>query len=100
MKVAIFVTAAAASYTANCMLGVAVATRALDTRTVHWIHHTLYVCTVAVTGASILAGARMLLPAIVPLSVIPFVGAGTPRHPIVALAAAPFFIAAFVRAWR
>lgn len=41
-----------------------------------------------------------LLPAFVPLALIPALGTHNRRHMVVALSAAPFFVAGLVRAWR
>jgi hypothetical protein len=97
--------AASLSYVANCLLGTAVATRTGDTTDARWTHHALYtatcVLTVSAAGALLLSPASsgrragwLLLPALVPLAVIPFLGsvaARRRRHTFVALAAAPFF---------
>ena len=102
-------TAATVSYAANCALGASVALRLVDTRDVRWVHHALYLATFSLAvGAmsSALWGsprrtsreaAALLAPAAVPLTLIPYAGTHTRRHPLVALAAAPFFIAALVR---
>jgi hypothetical protein len=103
----LLVTAATASYLANCALGLAAASRRFDTRRIHWLHHALF----ASTGTSTLlatgsllrhrnSAGRRLLPALVPLSIIPFVDARRRGHVMLALAAAPFFAAGAVRAWR
>jgi hypothetical protein len=39
----------------------------------------------------------MLAPAAVPLALIPYAGTRSRRHPLVALTAAPFFVAALLR---
>jgi hypothetical protein len=97
--------AASLGYVANCLLGTAVATRTIDTTDGRWMHHALYtvtsVLTVFAAAALLLSPAPigrragwLLLPALVPLGVIPFLGsvAGRRRrHTVVALAAAPFF---------
>lgn len=100
MNPASLFTAATASYAANCALGTAVACGVVDTRDYRWVHHALYVSTLVLAGAaasSLLwsrsAAGWLLLPAAVPLAVIPRLGARLPRHPAVALAAAPFFVA-------
>lgn len=100
-------TAAAASYAANCALGAGVALGLLDTRGAHWVHHALYTSTVvlAASAASSLLwsrsrAGRALLPALVPLALIPALGTHNRRHLVVALSAAPFFVAGLVRAWR
>jgi hypothetical protein len=107
MNPAILFTAAATSYAANCALGAAVATGALHTRSFHWVHHALYICTATLAGAATSSllwspsrAGWALLPAAVPLTLIPRVSARTPRHLQVALSAAPFFAAGLVRAWR
>ncbi|MCU1638103.1 MAG: hypothetical protein JWL94_750 [Microbacteriaceae bacterium] len=107
MNPAIFFSAATASYAANCVLGIGVATGRVHTGRARWLHHALYVCTAslaAVAASSLVwsssrAGWR-LLPAAVPLAVIPHAGSGSPRHILVALAAAPFFVASLIKAWR
>lgn len=99
--------AAAASYAANVGLGLAAATRVLDTSRVRWVHHALYVTTSVSAGAacsslvwsSSRAGWR-LLPAAVPLAAIPYISARSRRHPLIALSAAPFFAAGLARALR
>ena len=105
-------TAAAASYAVNCALGTSVALRLVDTRDVRWVHHALYIATCVLAGAAAStamwgrprstarAAAIVLSPAAVPLSAIPYVGTHTRRHPLVALAAAPFVVAAAIRSRR
>lgn len=105
--------AAAIAYTANAGLGTAVATRVVDTRDFRWVHHALYIATCATTaaaaagalfwakprGASRRAG-LVLLPSAVPLAAIPYLGTHSARHPLVALAAAPFILAGLVCSLR
>ena len=107
MNPAILFTAAATSYAANCALGAAVATGVLHTKSFHWVHHALYVCTSTLAGAAasslLWSSSRAgwaLLPAAVPLVLIPRVSARSRGHVAVALSAAPFFAAALVEAWR
>jgi predicted metal-binding membrane protein len=107
MKPALLFTAAAASYAANCALGAAVATRVLDTTHFHWLHHGLYIATSTLAAAAVSSlvwstsrAGWFLLPAAVPLTLIPRVSARSPRHAAVGLSAAPFFVAGLVRAWR
>jgi hypothetical protein len=107
MKPALVFTAAASSYAANCALGLGVASRVVNTSNVHWVHHALYICTsaLAATAVSSLAWSRSragwwLLPAAVPLTLIPRISPHSPRHILVALSAAPFFATALVKAWR
>ncbi|MBN6191009.1 hypothetical protein JQN58_29545 [Aneurinibacillus sp. BA2021] len=97
--------AAAAAYTANCALGASVAIRLVDTRNFRWLHHALYIATCATAALAASAGlwgeprrpsrraALALLPAAAPLAAIPYLGTHTRRHPLVALAAAPFVLA-------
>ena len=104
--------AAAASYAANCALGTSVALRLIDTRGFRWVHHAIYIatCVLAAAAASTAvwgrprrtarAAALVLAPAAVPLAAIPYAGTRTRRHPLIALAAAPFFVAAAIRSRR
>ncbi|PPH45255.1 hypothetical protein C5D09_11235 [Rathayibacter sp. AY1C9] len=99
--------AVAVSYSANCALGTAVATGALRTGRWHWIHHALYICTSTLTALawatlrrSDTRAASALAPAAVPLAVIAFAGTHGRRHPAIALAAAPFVLAALGRTRR
>lgn len=101
--------AAAGCYAANCALGTAVALGALDTSRARWVHHGLYIATCAMTALALSSplwtaddrrarrGAAALAAAAVPLAAIPFVRARSRRHPLLALTAAPFFIAGLVR---
>ena len=105
--VAVLFTAASASYLASCALGAGVATRRIRTGRARWVHHALYVATATLTGAaaSSLLWSRhragvFLLPAAVPLALIPHVSARSFGHPLLALSAAPFFTASLIRAWR
>jgi hypothetical protein len=107
MQPAILFTAAATSYAANCALGAAVATRLLDTRRVHWVHHALYSCTSTLAAAAVSSllwspsrAGWWLLPAAVPLVLIPRVSARTRGHVGLAVSAAPFFLAGLIKAWR
>ncbi|AWB87148.1 hypothetical protein [Mycetocola zhujimingii] len=100
-------TVAASSYAANCALGAGVATGLVHTGNFRWIHHALYITTVttSVVAASSLLWSRnraglFLLPAAIPLTVIPRASARTPRHVQTALSAAPFFILSLIKAWR
>jgi len=94
------VTAASVSYAANCALGLAVATRRLDTSGARWVHHAVYVSTVTLSLAAAAALLRArdrallrLLPAAVPLAAIPHVSARTRGHALIALTAAPAYVA-------
>ncbi|GGM38881.1 hypothetical protein [Microbacterium saperdae] len=105
-------TAAAVAYAANCALGVSVATKAVDTSGFRWVHHALYIATCAATAAALSTAvwarprrqsrraALALAPAVVPLAAIPYLGSRSRRHPLTALAAAPFIAAGLLCAWR
>lgn len=108
----LFVTAAVA-YGANAALGTAVATKLIDTANFRWVHHALYIATCmsvgAASGVALLwakprhasrRAALTLLPAAAPLAVIPYLGTHSRRHPLVALAAAPFILAGLVCSLR
>ena len=92
---------AAASYLASCMLGTAVASGRLRTGRARWVHHALYISTASLTALALGAagvGRRRsggwLLPAAVPLAVVPYAGTHSSRHVVVAASAAPFYLAA------
>jgi hypothetical protein len=103
MRARTMVMGACGSYAANVALGVATATRILDTSRFRWVHHALYITTSALTVAAVAGdlrgpAGRRLAPALVPLAVIPFAGTHGRRHYAVAAAAAPFYaLAALVR---
>lgn len=104
--------AAAVAYAVNCTLGAAVATKLVDTSGFRWLHHALYIATCATTAIAVAVGfgstqqptnrraALLLAPAAVPLAAIPFAGTHTRRHPLVALAAAPFVTAGVILSLR
>lgn len=103
MIVGVALAAASASYLSSIALGVLVATRRVDSSGFHWLHHALYSCTFALAAAAIAAGlwrrplvGWVLLPAVVPFVLIPFVGTRGVRHPIAGLVPAPFYVAAAV----
>jgi ABC-type spermidine/putrescine transport system permease subunit I len=107
MKPAILFTAATTSYVANCALGAGVATRTISTRNAHWVHHALYICTSTLAGAAVSSllwspsrAGWTLLPAAVPLALIPQISSHSRRHIVVALTASPFFVASLIKAWR
>ncbi|NJI58294.1 hypothetical protein HCX50_02495 [Microbacterium oxydans] len=99
---------ATAAYTANCALGASVAARLIDTSRFRWLHHALYIVTCTTVAAAVAVGwsrgprtagrraALALLPAAAPLAAIPYLGSHGRRHPLVALAAAPFIVAGLV----
>lgn len=95
--------AAGTSYLASCALGVGVATGRLRTGRARWVHHALYVSTATLTAVALGAAGReraragwWLLPAVVPLAVVPYAGTRSRRHVVVAASAAPFYAAALV----
>lgn len=100
--------AVAVTYGANCTLGTAVAARLIDTRSFRWLHHALYIATCTLGAAAVgvawwgrprgasRRAALALLPAAAPLTAIAFVNPRTRRHPLIALAAAPFVVAGVV----
>jgi hypothetical protein len=99
--------AASVSYAASIALGTLVATRRLDTSGFRWLHHALYVVTFVLTAACVAAGLALrppvgwlLLPALVPFALIPFLGTRGLRHPIAGLVPAPFYLAAAVALLR
>lgn len=95
---------AALSYASNCAVGTLVATGVVARGRIGWMHHTLFVCTSAVTVAAVLTrsrGSLWLVPTAVPLAVIPYAGGTrTIRHPLIGLSAAPFFAAALIASRR
>lgn len=96
MRARTLVAAATGSYTVNVALGVATATRVIDTSRIRWVHHALYIATTALTVAAVAANIRTvrghrLAPALVPLAVIPYAGTRSRRHYLVAASAAPFY---------
>jgi hypothetical protein len=104
--------AAALSYAVNCALGTAVAAKVVDTSRFRWLHHALYITTCATVAAAASAfwwgdpqresrrAALTLLPAAVPLAAIAYVPTHSRRHPLVALATAPFIVASLICARR
>jgi len=92
---------ASSAYLANCALGAAVGLEVLDTAGFRWVHHAVYVVTATTTalaGADLLRrrsrGFVRLLPSAVPLVAIPRVSARSRWHPVIALTAAPGYVAA------
>ena len=105
--------AAAVAYGANVVLGTAVATKVIDTANFRWVHHAIYIATCATTGATVVSAlfrakprdasrraGLIVLPAAAPLAAIPYLGTHGRRHPLVALAAAPFLLAGLVCSLR
>jgi len=100
--------AAAVAYTANVALGSAVAVKLIDTSNFRWLHHGIYIATCVTSAAAFSAvvwgrprhasrrAALALAPAAAPLAAIPYLGTHSRRHPLIALAAAPFIVAGLV----
>ena len=100
--------AAAVAYTANVALGSAVAVKLNDTSNFRWLHHAIYIATCVTSAAAFSAvlwgqpryasrrAALALAPAAAPLAAIPYLGTHSRRHPLIALAAAPFIVAGLV----
>lgn len=95
--------AATTTYVINCALGLGVAAGRIHTGRFRWIHHALYAATAALTTAAISSpvwsGSRagwLLVPAGIPLAVIPYVSARTRAHPVLALSAAPFYVSSLL----
>ncbi|HEY8317827.1 MAG TPA: hypothetical protein VIG76_03270 [Amnibacterium sp.] len=103
MRADALVAAATGAYAANVALGVATATRVVDTSRFRWVHHALYIVTASLTVVAVATNVRSvpgrrLVPALVPLAVIPYAGTHSRRHYAVAAAAAPFYaLAALAR---
>ena len=107
MMTRILVTAAAAGYAINAAFGTAVATGVIDNTRLRWVHHALFSATVSLTVLAVAAGAferrpaaLALLPALGPLSALPYAGGRVRRHAALAGSAAPAYAAALVSVWR
>lgn len=92
---------AASLYAANISLGTAAALRLLDTRGVRWVHHALYIATVAATLEALWLSwgrrsgrAVSLGLAVTALATVTRTSGRSPRHPALALVAAPAFVSA------
>lgn len=98
---------ALAVYGTTATLGVGLATGAWRNERHRWIHHVGFIAAVALTSATVVVGLRddpgralRAAPALVPLAILPRIPTRSRRHPIVALAAAPWLVAAASRAGR
>ncbi|NJC22857.1 hypothetical protein BJ994_001933 [Arthrobacter pigmenti] len=93
---------AAGAYAVNAAFGASVRLRWLDSTRFRWVHHGLYIATFLLTVAAISSvlwsssrAGWYLLPAVVPLAVLPYAGSAHKhpgRHIVVALGALPFYI--------
>jgi hypothetical protein len=95
--------AAGVGYLASCAVGTGVASGFLNLRGARWVHHALYIVTATLAGVAVSSlvwspsrAGWSLLPAAVPLAALARLGPRMPRHPLVALAASPFFIAGYI----
>ncbi|MBC3761440.1 hypothetical protein ACUN7V_18195 [Quadrisphaera oryzae] len=97
--------AAAASWVANCAVGLAAWRGRRGSR---WPHHALYVSTctwtlLALTASALLGRSRtttaLLAPALLPLVVVPRVRAGGTGHVLLAASLAPPLLAGAAAAW-
>jgi hypothetical protein len=95
------VTAASVAYVANCLWGTAVAVRLIRTKKLRVVHHGLFVVTATLTGVAATTPmwtrdrtALFLLPALVPLAVVPRTDPRSGAHWKVAVAAAPSYLGA------
>ncbi|GAA1299087.1 MULTISPECIES: hypothetical protein [Brachybacterium] len=99
---------ATAAYTVNGALGLSVAVGAVDTSTMRWLHHGLYIATVTSTLLAIATAtlrrdpsALALAPAVVPLFLLQHHGSRPlGRHARTAVLAAPCYAGALALARR
>lgn len=95
---------AASVYAVNALFGASVKLHWIDSRSFRWLHHGLYALTFAATVVAVSSlvwssssAGWFLLPAVVPLALLPYIGSAH-RHPrkhiLVALAPLPFYIGA------
>jgi hypothetical protein len=101
------VTAAAAGYAVNAAFGTAVATGVIDNARLRWVHHALFSVTASLTVLAVAAAAferrpaaLALLPALGPLTALPYAGGRVRRHAALAGSAAPAYVAALISVWR
>lgn len=97
------VAAATVAYVANCLWGTAVAVRVIRTKRLRVVHHGLFVVTATLTGVAVTTpvwtrdrSALFLLPALVPLTVVPRTNPRSGAHWRVAVAAAPSYLGALL----
>lgn len=99
---------AASAYGANAGFGWSVAAGLLTTGRFRRVHSVLFIVTAATTVAAVCrtvpagrAGGRILAPALIPLALLPYRALprhdGIAAHRRLALAAAPFYVAALAR---
>lgn len=94
-------TGAAIAHGGTALLGVGLATGLWRNRRHRWVHHAGYIAAVSLAAAAAAAAApadraraRAAAIALLPLAALPRIPARSRRHPLVALAAAPWLIAA------
>lgn len=99
-------TAAGAVYGSTAMLGVGLATGLWRNERNRWVHHVGYIAAVTLTSATVAVSAlreqdgtraALAAAALVPLAALPRVSTRSRRHPLIALTAAPWLIAAIAR---
>ncbi|WP_323958795.1 hypothetical protein GC088_09550 [Arthrobacter sp. JZ12] len=93
---------AAVAYATNAAFGSSVGLGWISSQRFRWVHHGLYVLTVLTTLAAVSSllwssstAGWYLLPAVVPLALLPYVGSARRhrgRHVGVALAPLPFYV--------
>ncbi|WP_072313461.1 hypothetical protein [Agrococcus sp. Marseille-P2731] len=100
-------TTAGAVYGTTALLGVGLATGLWRNRRNRWIHHVGYIAAVTLTAGTVVTSLRTdriraacAAVALVPLAILPRVSTRSRRHPVIALAAAPWLAAAIIRRTR
>lgn len=106
MSPAVWFAMAAGAYVVNAAFGGAVRLRMFSSAGFRWAHHALYILTFVLTAAAISTlwwsespAGWYLLPAVVPLVVLPYAGSARKhggRHIAIASAAAPFYLLSLI----
>lgn len=98
---------ATGSYLLSCTLGLIARLGLTSSGTVRWMHHAAFISTFALTALACSTiwwltenAGWFLLPALIPLSAVPYVRARSVRHIYLALSAAPFYALSLVVLWR
>lgn len=93
--------AAFAVYATTASMGVGLATGAWRNERHRWVHHVGFIGATTLVAATVVVGlvdaprrAGRILPALLPLAALPRVPTRSRRHPLVALTAAPWLVAA------
>lgn len=100
---------ASSAYAVNVAFGASVRVRWLDSSRFRWVHHGLYILTFALTAAAVSSlfwssthAGWWLLPALIPLAALPYLGSARKRpgrHIAAALVPLPFYILGLVVAF-